>query len=261
MKLNNNMPIAFYGVILVAISIMLYLLGIIVGIIELAILHDVEFSINYIIRNSGVPMLVGLLLIFIDIHFFLPNRVKGKTVRMDPVDNQKITVVLTAYNDEEAIYDSVHDFINNEYVKRVIVVSNNSVDKTEEYARKAGAIVVNEINQGYGHCVYRALTEGASYSDTDLTLLSEGDCTFVSNDIYKFLTYIPHVDIVIGTRTVDQLQEDGTQLTTLMHYGNMVVGKLLEIKNMGRGTISDVGTTYKLCRNNILKKHLKKSYY
>lgn len=258
MKSFRNLPMAFYGVLLIIISISLYMLGLFVGLFELFFLENTNFAFNNIIRNSGMPMLIGLFLIFFDIQFLLPKRIVDKKVRMDPINNKSLTVVLTAYNDEESIYHSVKDFKNNEYVKRVIVVSNNSSDKTEQNARRAGAIVVNETNQGYGHCVYRALKEGISYNDTVLTLLSEGDCTFVSNDIYKFLAYIPHVDIVIGTRTVDQLQGNKTQLTTLMHYGNIIVGKLLEIKNMGRATISDVGTTYKLCRNDSIRKNLSK---
>jgi hypothetical protein len=37
-----------------------------------------------------------------------------------------------------------------------------------------------------------------------------------------------------------------------MYYGNVFVGKLLEAKHLGRGTITDVGTTYKLCRRSAL---------
>jgi hypothetical protein len=37
-----------------------------------------------------------------------------------------------------------------------------------------------------------------------------------------------------------------------MYYGNIFVGKLLEAKHLGRGTITDMGTTYKLCRRDAL---------
>jgi hypothetical protein len=37
-----------------------------------------------------------------------------------------------------------------------------------------------------------------------------------------------------------------------MYYGNVFVGKLLEAKHLGRSTITDVGTTYKLCRRESL---------
>ncbi len=65
--------------------------------------------------------------------------------------------------------------------------------------------------------------------------------TFRAADIDKFLAYIPHADIVNGTRIVEQLRESRTQLTTFMYYGNFFVGKLLEAKHLGQGTFTDVG--------------------
>jgi hypothetical protein len=41
-----------------------------------------------------------------------------------------------------------------------------------------------------------------------------------------------------------------------MYYGNLFVGKLLEAKHLGRCTITDVGTTYKLCRREALRRLL-----
>ena len=116
-----------------------------------------------------------------------------------------------------------------------------------------GAIVVRESQPGYGRCVYRALQEGLGYSDTELTLLCEGDMTFRAYDIDKFMAYIAHADIVNGTRIVEQLRAHRTQLTSFMYYGNFFVGKLLEAKHIGKGTFTDVGTTYKLCRNSALR--------
>ena len=37
-----------------------------------------------------------------------------------------------------------------------------------------------------------------------------------------------------------------------MFYGNFFAGKLLEAKHLGKGTFTDVGTTYKLCRKSAL---------
>ena len=91
-------------------------------------------------------------------------------------------------------------------------------------------------------CV-RALSEGLKFADTELTLLSEGDMTFRSYDIDKFLSYLPHADIVCGSRTNDLLQDGETQLSTWIHYGNFFMSKLLEAKYVGRCTLSDMGTT------------------
>ena len=97
------------------------------------------------------------------------------------------------------------------------------------------------------------MTEGAKFEDTELVVLCEGDMTFRAYDIDKLLAYVPHAHIVAGTRTVEQLRAKDTQLSTFMFYGNLFVGKLLEIKHLGKATLTDVGTTYKLCRSDALR--------
>ncbi len=150
----------------------------------------------------------------------------------------------------------MRDFAQHPQVRRVIVVSNNSTDGTELRAHEAGAIVFNEPRRGYGACVYRCLSEAVIYDDTDLIVLCEGDMTFRAADISKFLAYIPHAEIVGGTRIVEQLRSYQTQLSTFMYYGNFFVGKLLELKHLGKGTFTDVGTTYKLMRKDAVKQLL-----
>ena len=120
--------------------------------------------------------------------------------------NNFLTVVLTAYNDESSIDLAVEDFLSHPKVKRVIVVDNNSDDKTFDVSFNAGAQVVREFAQGYGNCVWRALSEGCKYDDTELILLCEGDRTFRAYDIEKFLAYLPHAEIVNGTRICEQLR-------------------------------------------------------
>jgi glycosyltransferase involved in cell wall biosynthesis len=147
----------------------------------------------------------------------------------------------------------VQDFRAHPLVKRVIVISNNSHDRTMELAEQAGAIVFNEPRQGYGACVHRALHEALKFEDTELTVLCEGDLTFRALDLDKFLAYIPHADVVNGSRIVEQLQDRNTQLSLFMHYGNLFAGKVLELKHLGMVSLTDVGTTYKLCRNPALR--------
>jgi hypothetical protein len=144
------------------------------------------------------------------------------------------------------------DFLSHPLVRRVIVISNNSVDATFERAADAGAIAINETAPGYGRCVFRCLSEALKYEDTDLIVLYEGDRTFRAFDIDKLLAFVPHADIVNATRTVDTVRQYSTQLSTFMYYGNLFVGKLLEAKHLGYSTITDVGTTYKLCRKSAL---------
>jgi glycosyltransferase involved in cell wall biosynthesis len=205
---------------------------------------------------SGLPVFAGLCLCALELFLLLPRCRRNRSVQMEHLAENRLTVVLTAYNDEKSISPAVRDFKAHPSVQRVIVIDNNSRDGTADAARFAGAEVIVEQQSGYGRCVYRALKEGSSFADTELTLLCEGDMTFRAYDIDKFLAYLPHADIVNGTRIVEQLREQETQLTTFMYYGNFFVGKLLEAKHAGLGTFTDVGTTYKLCRNRVLRRLL-----
>ncbi len=192
---------------------------------------------------------LAITFVTLELSVFLPRR--RRYLRLTEGDGYQVTgvtVALTAYNDEESIGPTVTDFLSYPLVKRVIVVSNNSEDATEERARTAGAIVYNEPNPGYGQCVYRCLTEAIAYEDTECVALCEGDMTFRAMDLTKLLAYLPHAEIVNGTRIVEQLRAYSTQLTTFMYYGNFFVGKLLEAKHFGKGTFTDVGTTYKIMR-------------
>jgi glycosyltransferase involved in cell wall biosynthesis len=209
-----------------------------------------------LLMTTGLLFWTGIALAAIDCFILLPKKRTRELVLFEPVNNEKLTVVLTAFNDELSIGQAVSDFLCHPKVLRVIVADNNSQDGTATAARAAGAQVVVEMSPGYGKCVHRALTEGSSFNDTELTLLCEGDMTFRAFDIDKFMAYIPHAQIVNGTRIVEQLRSKKTQLTTFMYYGNFFVGKLLEAKHIGKGTFTDVGTTYKLCRNSALKRLL-----
>jgi glycosyltransferase involved in cell wall biosynthesis len=203
---------------------------------------------------AGAALLwAGIVLGAVDVLVLLRYKRQRHQVLVDAPSVTGLTVVLTAYNDEESIGPAVDDFRAHPLVRRVIVVDNNSSDRTGAVAAERGATVVREPLQGYGRCVYRALREGVGHADTELTLLCEGDMTFRAYDIDKFMAYVGHADIVNGTRIVEQLRESKTQLTTFMYYGNFFVGKLLEAKYVGKGTFTDVGTTYKLCRNSALR--------
>lgn len=247
-------PAFLYGVLIVGAGLLIYLMGVTIGFFRIFLdPHDHWLQVvDRTIWYSGMPVVTGLILILFDLFVLLPGKRRRREIRWDPVANTDLTVVLTAYNDEQSIGSAVEDFRVHPGVRHVIVVDNNSGDRTAEVARHAGALVVNEPRQGYGHCVWRALREGSRCIDTGLTLLCEGDMTFRSYDIEKFLAYIPHADIVNGTRINEQLRAHRTQLTTFMYYGNFFAGKLLEAKHIGRGTFTDVGTTYKLCRNDAL---------
>src|SRR5690606_22879954 len=71
---------------------------------------------------------------------------------------QPITdVIIPAYNEQESIALVVQDIPD--FVRHIIVVNNNSTDKTGEKALAAGAIVLEEPQRGYG----KACLKGMAY--------------------------------------------------------------------------------------------------
>jgi glycosyltransferase involved in cell wall biosynthesis len=229
----------------------LYFAAVILSIGRLLILQPtlLKGSISRLLWISGLPTTIGVILIAVDLAIFFPlKRGLGRKAPSPLGEAPLITVALTAYNDELSIGAAVKDFLSHSKVKRVIVVSNASQDRTMEFAQGSGAIVINEERQGYGRCCYRCLEEAARWSDTELVALCEGDMTFRAADLDKLIAYMSHAEIVNGTRIVEQLREPKTQLTTFMYYGNFFAGKLLEAKHLGQGTFTDVGTTYKMVR-------------
>src|SRR5215469_6171383 len=257
--LERNIPLFLFGSLFGLAGITIYFACVVFSIIRLT-LHIGEPLRTWnerILWYSGVPTTIGVLLTVADLALFLPRkRRRSRREELEPVSINQVFVALTAYNDELSIAAAVADFRDHPLVRQVIVVENNSRDKTFEVASSAGARVLTEIRPGYGRCVYRCFQEALAEQGAELIVLCEGDMTFRANDLGKLLAYIDHADIVNGTRIVEQLREYDTQLSTFMYYGNFFVGKLLEIKHLGRGTFTDVGTTYKLLRRTSLERLL-----
>jgi uncharacterized protein with PIN domain len=251
----RRLPWLLYGIVLISMGLAIHLAGVIAFVLTAILAPGVLAPVwpGRLLVASGGLILLAMGVAALDLLVLLREKRQRHDVMMEPPSVRQLTVVLTAFNDEASIGLAVDDFRAHPLVRRVIVVDNHSADRTADVARTHGAIVEHESQPGYGRCVYRALQEGLSYSDTELTLLCEGDMTFRAYDIDKFMSYIAHADIVNGTRIVEQLRAHRTQLTSFMYYGNFFVGKLLEAKHLGKGTFTDVGTTYKLCRNSALR--------
>lgn len=247
-------PFLLYGILGALFGLAMYLAGVMLVIPRYLLgLHELLDPVaEFLVWYSGIPVTLGLALIGFDLIYLLQHKKPNVPVRFAPVSRRRVTVALTAYNDEQSIAGAVEDFLSHPLVERVIVVSNNSQDRTFERAQAAGAITFDELAPGYGRCVYRCFTEAVKFTDTEFVVLCEGDSTFRAYDIEKLLAYAPHADVVNGSRTVEPLRQYLTQLTSFMYYGNLFVGKLLEAKHLGRGTITDGGTTYKLCRREAL---------
>jgi len=155
--------------------------------------------------------------------------------------SRTVSVVFPAYNEEQNIRQAIDDFFVPGVVDEVIVVDNNSRDRTAEEAGRTRARVVREAAQGYGHALRRGLREATG----DLVILAEPDGTFVGRDVTKLLSYADDFDMVCGTRTTRELLWEQANMGWFLRVGNWAVAKLIQLLYDGP-SLSDCGCTLRL---------------
>jgi glycosyltransferase involved in cell wall biosynthesis len=152
-----------------------------------------------------------------------------------------VSVVFPAYNEEQYIRPAIEDFLISDVVDEIVVVDNNSRDRTAAQAAATPARVVTETRQGYGFALRRGLAEATG----DIVILAEPDGTFIGRDVLKLLAYADDFDMVCGTRTTRELIWDQANMGWFLRMGNWTVAKLLQVLH-GAPSLSDCGCTLRL---------------
>jgi glycosyltransferase involved in cell wall biosynthesis len=152
-----------------------------------------------------------------------------------------VSVVFPAYNEEQYIRPAIDDFLIGDVVDEIVVVDNNSRDRTAAEAGATPARVVTETRQGYGFALRRGLAEATG----DIVILAEPDGTFIGRDVLKLLAYADDFDMVCGTRTTRELIWDQANMGWFLRMGNWTVAKLLQVLH-GGPSLSDCGCTLRL---------------
>jgi len=158
-----------------------------------------------------------------------------------------VSVVFPAYNEADNIRRAVADFSLPGVVDEVVVVDNNSRDRTAAEAAAAGARVVREPRQGYGYALQRGLAEATG----DLIILAEPDGTFVGRDVLKLLAYSDDFDMVCGTRTTRELIWQQANMGWFLRLGNWAVAKMIQLL-YDAPSLTDCGCTLRLTRRDAL---------
>src|SRR5215469_18840392 len=100
-----------------------------------------------------------------------------------------ITVIIPCLNEEqgiESVLRAMPDFVD-----EVIVVDNNSTDRTSDVARSLGAKVVREEVRGYG----RSYKRGFAESIGDLIITLDGDHSYPVDAISYLIEAFLHLEV------------------------------------------------------------------
>lgn len=137
---------------------------------------------------------------------------------------QQVGVVIPALNEEEAIGKVISEIPD--WVDKIIVVDNGSVDRTALHARAAGAKVVREDEPGYGAACLAGL---AALPPVDVIVFLDGDYSDYPEDMEALVAPIigGDYDLVIGSRVLGN-PERGS-LTPVQVFGNWLATRLIRM--------------------------------
>src|SRR5262245_35576473 len=100
-----------------------------------------------------------------------------------------ITVIIPCLNEEqgiEKVLRSMPDFVD-----EIIVVDNNSTDRTHDVAAGLGAKVIREDVRGYG----RSYKRGFAAATGDIIITLDGDHSYPADAISYLIEALLHLDV------------------------------------------------------------------
>jgi glycosyltransferase involved in cell wall biosynthesis len=171
----------------------------------------------------------------------------------------KICVIIPTFNEEKIVKNVLEDFLNHKNVSKIIMIDNNSTDKTVEIAQKYNVkIIQKKSNTGLADSVLVGLSESLK-TNSNIIAITECDGTFSGVDLDKMIPYCDNCDMVIGTRQVQVLTDKNNQNSMFYVWGNYLLAKIIQIKyfslvNLGIVELTDVGCLYRCIRKDSLEK-------
>jgi glycosyltransferase involved in cell wall biosynthesis len=151
-----------------------------------------------------------------------------------------IKVIIPAYNEADSIAHVITAIPKT--VSEVIVINNNSTDKTEKNAKNAGATVLTENKKGYGYACLKGMdyiSQLDSEKRPDIIVFLDGDYSDYPEELTKIVQPIieDNIDFVVGAR-VKSLRENGA-MTGPQIFGNWLSTRLMRL--FFRSTFTDLG--------------------
>ena len=144
-------------------------------------------------------------------------------------NEQRVFVIIPAFNEENSVGKVIED-LPEKIVDEVIVVNNNSNDRTQEMAQSAGATVLEEATPGYG----RACLKGIAYlkgkaNNNDIVAFIDADYSDYPEELIQVIEPLVNnnKDFVVGSRALGK-REKGS-MTFPQRFGNKLAAALIKL--------------------------------
>lgn len=169
---------------------------------------------------------------------------------------KKIAVILPAYNEEKTIAEVIKGFHQELPDAEIIVVNNNSRDKTASLAENsiqsigANGKVITEPRQGKGNavrCAFHAV-------EADIYVMSDADLTYPAEQVKELISIIERgeADMVVGDRLSggDYGEENKRNFHQL---GNNMVRVL--VNSLFKANLKDIMSGYRAFNRRFVKNY------
>ncbi len=139
----------------------------------------------------------------------------------------KTAVIIPAYNEEDSIVKVINS-IPQKLISEIIVVNNNSTDRTAEKAKRAGATVLLEGRKGYGNACLTGI-EYCKNKNFEVILFLDGDYSDYPEEATEILNpiYIGEYDFVLGSRRMGKREKGALPIQS--QVGSIIAGFLINI--------------------------------
>jgi glycosyltransferase involved in cell wall biosynthesis len=166
---------------------------------------------------------------------------------------KKLTVLIPCYNEEKGVSKVIQSIPKEKlnalgYATDILVIDNNSKDKTSEVAKNAGARVLLEKKQGKGYAVRKGFK---AIKDSNIVVMIDGDNTYKASEMLRLVEPIDNgfCDVVLGSRLSGNIAEGSMPYFNRM--GNWLFTFLVRVGY--HGNVTDVCTGYFAWKGSKLK--------
>ena len=151
----------------------------------------------------------------------------------------KRAVLIPCYNESKTIEKVITDFKSVLPEAVIYVYDNNSKDGTDEIARKAGAVVRYERQQGKGNVIRRMFAE----IDAECYVMVDGDDTYPAECAREMVDTLLNdkADMIVGDRMSSTYFEENKR--PFHNFGNSIVR--WSINTLFKNDIKDIMTGYR----------------
>jgi len=126
---------------------------------------------------------------------------------------RKLTILIPCHNEERGISKVIHSvplrlLKKLDIITEIIVIDNNSTDRTVQNAQAANAIVVHETKKGKGNAILTGFN--SVQSGTHFVVMLDGDNTYKSKEIVRMIEPLMHnfCDVVVGSRLGGKIKKN-----------------------------------------------------